>query len=231
MDRYIEVIGEGSFHETAARFIATVRFEVRAAKDETALREVSELVNDALALFREAGLSDEEITEGGTELHRPWHWKKQVGQNSSRQVILKVADYGRLTHALELLEPLQTKNKERKTISIEMRQPEFAETTDAQANALADAFADAKSKATKLVSAMNCRLGSPLQVEEGGLAKRNSGFSGDEDWWGDNSRFGAPGSVMLAAPNDMPSEPAPDLQRPTRTIFVKCRVRFAIEDG
>ena len=50
MDRYIEVIGEGSFHETAARFIATVRFEVRAAKDETALREVSELVNDALAL-------------------------------------------------------------------------------------------------------------------------------------------------------------------------------------
>lgn len=230
MDRYIEVIGEGSFHETAARFIVAVQFEVRAAKDETALREVSELANSAIALLREAGLNDEEITEGGTELYQPWYRKKQVGQNSSRNVILKVADYGRLIHALELLEPLQIKNKERKTISIDMRQPEFAETADAHANALTAAFADAKAKAIKLVSAMNCRLGSPLQVEEGGLAKRNSGFSRDEDWWGDNSRFGMGGSIMLAAPNDGPSEPAPDLQRPTRTIFVKCRVRFAIED-
>lgn len=49
MDRYIEVIGEGSFHEAAARFIAAVQFEVRAAKDETALREVSELANNAIA--------------------------------------------------------------------------------------------------------------------------------------------------------------------------------------
>ena len=133
MDRYIEVIGEGSFHETAARFIVAVQFEVRAAKDETALREVSELANSAIALLREAGLNDEEITEGGTELYQPWYRKKQVGQNSSRNVILKVADYGRLIHALELLEPLQIKNKERKTISIDMRQPEFAETADAHA--------------------------------------------------------------------------------------------------
>ena len=231
MDRYIEVIGEGSFNETASRFIAEVTLEVRAAKDETALRDLAELCNDAVAILRDAGLADEELTEGGTDFRRPWYWKKQVGQNASRKLILKVSDFGRLIRALELLEPLQSRNKERKTISVDMRQPEFADSVDAKATALADAFADAKAKATQLVSSMNCRLGVPLQVEECTHAKRNSGFSGDEDWGGDYSRFAMGGGVVLAAAAGAASQPDPDLQHPTRTIFVKCRVRFAIEDA
>ena len=219
MDRYIEVIGEGSFNETASRFIAEVTLEVRAAKDETALRDVAEFCNDAVAILRDAGLADEELTEGGTDFRRPWYWKKQVGQNASRKLILKVSDFGRLVRALELLERLQSRNKERKTISVDMRQPEFADSVDA------------KAKATQLVSSMNCRLGMPLQVEEGTHAKRNSGFSGDEDWGGDYSRFAMGGGVVLAAAAGAASQPDPDLQHPTRTIFVKCRVRFAIEDA
>lgn len=231
MDRYIEVIGEGSFIETAARFIAEVTLEVRAAKDETALRDVAELWCEALSILREAGITDEEITEGGTAFQRPWYWKKQVGQTAVRKLILKVSDFGKLNRALEALEPLQSRNKERKTISVDMRQPEFVDSANAKATALADAFADAKAKALRLVSSMECRLGSPLQVEEGAYARRNSGFSGDEDWGGDASRFAIEGGIVLAAAGAAESEPEPELQRPNRTIFVQCRVRFAIDDA
>ncbi|MFO0821477.1 MAG: SIMPL domain-containing protein [Pirellulales bacterium] len=231
MDRFIEVIGEGSFIETASRFIAEVTLEVRAAKDEAALRDVAELCGEALALLRDAGITDEELVEGGTDIRRPWYWKKQVGQNAARKLILKVTDFGRLSRALELLEPLQSRNKERKTISVDMRQPEFSESADKKATALAEAFADAKAKATRLAETMNCRLGSPLQVEEGAHAKRNSGFSGDEDWGGDYSRFAMGGGVVLAAAAGAATEPDLELQRPTRTIYVKCRVKFAIQEA
>ncbi|MCA9094284.1 MAG: SIMPL domain-containing protein [Planctomycetaceae bacterium] len=231
MDRYIEVIGEGSFIETASRFIAEVTLEVRAAKDETALRDVADLWTEALTTLLEAGITEEEIVEGGTAVRLPWYWKKQVGQNASRKIILKVADFGRLNHALELLEPLQSRSKERKTISINMRQPEFTDSEDAKATALSDAFTDARKKASRLAITMNCILGTPLQVEEGTHAKRNSGFSGDEDWGGDFSRYAMGGGAFLGAPGAAAIEPEPELQRPTRTIFVKCRVRFELKNA
>ena len=229
MDRYIEVIGEGQFIETASRFIAEMTLEVRAAKDETALKEVAELCDEALAIIRGAGITEDEIVEGGTDFRRPWYWKRKVGQNAARKVILKVSDFGKLNRALEELESLQSRNKERKTISIEMRQPEFEDSTEGKAAALSHAYADAATKASRLAAKMGCDLGQPIQFEEGGWSKRNSGFSGDEDWWGDNSRFGAgSGVVMVAGASAATDGPEPELQRPTRTIFVKCRIRFAI---
>lgn len=231
MDRYIEVIGEGQFDESAMRFIAHVTFEVRAGKDETAFREVAELYADGLSLLRESGIADDEIIEGGLDFQRPWYWKKQVGQSCARKVILKVADFSRLSLALERLEPLQARNKERKSISVDMRQPEFDDASTGRSSALASAFEDAKTKASSLAAVMNCKLGNPIYVEEGGSAKRNSGFSGDEDWWGDDSRFPYGGGIVMAAAGGAAAaEPAPEPQRPTRTIFVKCRVRFSIID-
>lgn len=227
MDRYIEVIGEGQFIETATKFIAEVMLEVRAAKDETAMRELGEFCAEALAILREAGILDEEFVEGGADFHRPWYWKKKVGQSAVRKIILKVSDIDRLHRALEQLEPLQSRNKERKTISIEMRQPVFENSDEAKSAVLAQAFQDAKAKASRLAAAMGCTLGQPIEAEEGGWSKRNSGFSGDEDWWGDQPRFGGGGGIVMMA-GAAAAEPAPTPQRPTRTIFVKCRVRFAI---
>jgi uncharacterized protein YggE len=227
MDRYIEVIGEGQFIERASRFIAEVTLEVRATKDETAFGEATELAREAVAILRDAGLSEEEIIEGGSDVQRPWYWKKKVGQTASRKLIFKVADYSRLNRALERLEPLQSRNKERKTISVNMRQPEFEAGSPAKAEALRGAFRDAQQKASALAAQIGCDLGPVSSVEESGWAKRSSGFSGDEDWWGDSSRFpmGA-GGVMLAGA--AAAEPELELPKPTRTIFVKCRVRFGL---
>jgi uncharacterized protein YggE len=230
VDRYIEVIGEGCFEETAARFIADVVLEVRAAKEETALREVGELREEALSVLRSAGIVDEEIVEGGLDVHRPWHWKNRAGQTATRKLLLRVEDFGSLSHALKLLEPLQSHDKDRKTVSVQMRQPEFADVRDGKSTALIEAFTEARAKATRLAAAMNGRLGQVLSVEEGKQAKRNSGFTGDEDWNGDDSRFAMGGGVLLAAAGAA-SEPEPTLQRPTRTIYVNCRVRFALEES
>jgi len=235
MDRYIEVIGEGQFVETVCRFIADVALEVRVAKDETAFAEVGDLARDAVAVLRQAGLSEEEIVEGGSDFQRPWYWKKQAGQTASRKVILKVSDFARLNRGLEALEPLQSRNKERKTLRVNMRQPEFEMRSQAKAAALGAAFLDAHEKATHLAEQMCCRLGQVISAEEGGWAKRSSGFSGDEDWGGDSSRFGMGGSVILAAgpvaAGSEAQEPDIELQKPSRTVFVKCRVRFALSES
>jgi uncharacterized protein YggE len=229
MDRYIEVIGEGEFIETAARFITQIDLTVRAAKDETALKEVAELGHDVLVSLRKSGIYDDEIVEGGTDYYQPWYWKKQVGQTAARKIILKVTDFTRLNQALTDLEPLQSRHKERKTIAIDMRQPEFETSSETKALALAAAFEDAKVKALRLAAAMNCQIGNPIHVEEGGWSKRNSGFSGDYDWDGDGDRFARSGyALMMGGAIAEEPESAPELQRPTRTIFVKCRVRFSI---
>lgn len=229
METYIEVNGEGRYVEAASCFIADVTLEVRAAKGETAMQEVSELRDEALAVLHKSGIRDDEIIEGGTDFRRPWYSKKQVGQNAARKIILKVAEFGRLNIALEQLEPLQSRNKERRTISVDMRQPEFEETADAKAAALVQAFEDAKQKAGRLAVAMNCSLGKVAHIEEAGWAKRNSGFSGDDDWNGDNSRFATSGGLIVMGAAGAAGEPEPELARPIRTIFVKCRVRFSIE--
>lgn len=230
MERYIEVIGEGHFIETACRFIAEVSLEVRAAKDDTAYAEVGELARDAAAILREAGLTENEMVEGGSDVQRPWYWKKkQIGQTAIRKLILKASDFSRLNRALEKLEPLQSRNKERRTIAVNMRQPEFEAGGEAKAVALKTAFLDAQKKATTLAGQMGCALGPVISVEEGGWAKRSSGFSGDEDWWGDSSRFAMGGGVVMAGgAAASPEEPDLELQKPTRSVYVKCRVRFAL---
>ena len=238
MERYIDVIGEGQFRETVSRFVADVVLQVRAAKDETAFVEIGELSREAISILRGSGITDDEIVEGGSDFQQPWYRKKQIGQAVQRTVILKVADFGRLNRALEKLEPLQSRNKERKTISIAMRQPVFDSEIRAKCAALASAFCDAQEKANELAVKAGGKLGKLLQVEEGGLAKRNSGFSGDSDWWGDSSRFGPAfgGAVVMAAGggsgmSESNAESAFDPQTPTRDIFVKCRVRFELLDG
>ena len=231
MERYIEVIGEGEFLESAVRFVADVVLEVRASKDETAVRELAEFWAAAFESLREGGIRDDEMIEGGTDVYRPWYWKKKVGQNVTRKIRLTVGDFSRLNSALDRLEPLQSRHMDRKTISVDMRQPEFEDSNDSRSLVLARAYEDARAKAVRLATAMNCLLGEPIHVEEGGWTKRSSGFSGDEDWGGDSSRFAWGGIVMAAAggaaaPAD--HTPEQELQRPSRTIFVKCRVRFSL---
>ncbi|MEZ6133821.1 MAG: SIMPL domain-containing protein [Pirellulaceae bacterium] len=226
--RYIEVTGEGCFTETASRYVAEVSFEVRAAKKETVLEEVREFWTAAIASLRENGIADSEIAEGGIDYFRPWYWRKKPGQTGTRKIILKVPDFERLNTALEALEPLRS--GERRSLTVDLKQPEFDSSSDVKSNALSAAFSDAKTKAETLAQQMGVKLGDVLHVEEGRTARRRSGFSGDDDWYGDGDRFGGYGGAVVlaagggAAGDDDDFSPAD----PTRDIWVKCRVRFSV---
>ena len=143
--RYIEVTGEGCFTETASRYVADVSVEVRAAKKETVLEEVREFWTAAVASLRENGIADSEIAEGGIDYFRPWYWRKKPGQTGTRKIIRKVPDFDRLNTAMEALEPLRS--GERRSLTVDLKQPEFDSSSDAKSNALSAAFGDAKTKA------------------------------------------------------------------------------------
>lgn len=227
MDHMIEVMGEAQFEEMAQRFISDIRLEVRAVKDETSLQEVTELWQEAVRLLLEHGIQEDELTEGGTETFQPWYWKKPVGQYTTRRILVKATEYRRLQLALESLEPLKQFKKGRTTIAIDMKQPEFENSSEARAEALVAAYKDAEAKAGRLASAMGRKLCGVICLSEGGQAIRHSGFAGDEDWWGDSSRFSSGGMILMAG--GAASDTTTELPKPTRTIFLRCRVRFAIE--
>ena len=227
MERYIEITGEGSYTEDAARFVTEVSVEVRAAKKERAFEETNDFLQEIVQTLVASGIESSEIVEGGASYFRPWYLRKKAGQTAVRKVILKVTELPRLYSALEALEPLR--KVERRSLDIHMRQPEFESSSTAKAAALKAAFTDAKAKASELAAEMGCELGPVIQVEEGRSARRSSGFSGDEDWWGDSDRFAGGGLAVAVGGDAGAGEEAAALENPTRTIWVRCRVRFQID--
>lgn len=226
-DRYIEVVGEGRFEERPSRFVAAITVQVRAGKGAAALDELDEFWRAVVSTLRQAGLTDDEIVEGGTSYFHPWYSKKKSERFGVRKVILKVRDFGRMNAALAELEPLQS--GERKSIAVNMRQPDFDAGVEEKAAAFESAFAEAHSKAARLAQLAGVELGPVIHIEEGRSGRRGSGFSGDEDWGGDSDRFGpSTGVVMLGAPGSADDESEFNLQTATRSVFVKCRVRFEI---
>ena len=76
---------------------------------------------------------------------------------------------------------------------------------------------------------MGCELGPVIHLEEGSSSRRSSGFTGDDDWSGDSDRFSG-GGIVLAAAGDLAEDNEEiTLENPTRTIWVKCRVRFHVQ--
>jgi uncharacterized protein YggE len=228
MKRYIEITGEGSYTETAARFVTDISVVVRVAKKETAFDKVNDFATEVIQTLLTSGLEESELVEGGTDYFRPWYLRKKAGQTGVRKIIVKVADLKRLYSALETLEPLR--KAERRSLNIQMRQPEFETTSESKTAALKSAFSDAKARVTELASEMGVTLGKVIHVEEGRSSHRASGFGDDDDWMGDSDRFSG-GGIRLAAGagGGAEDEEEVSLAHPTRTIWVKCRVRFSVD--
>ena len=228
MERHIDVIGEGNFTEMATRFVAEVVVEVKGSAKCTVISEVTDFQNEALNVIRESGIAEDEISEGGLLSYQPWYWIRKPGQSARRKIILKVAEFPRLNTSLEALEPLR--GDKRRIISVNLKQPEFDSTTSSRANALVAAFQDAREKAENLAKTLGRKLGNVLHVVEGRPSHRRSGFTGDEDWYGDEERFRRAGSSELYASIDCAVEdPGYNPANPTRDIWVKCRVRFELD--
>ena len=222
MDQYIDVVGQAEYKETVGTYRADLDLTVRAAKNETAMAEVADLRQACLRALLAAGLTGEEMSEGGGQAYQPWYWRRKdkVGQEASLRVLLAVDDMVRLQKALAALEPLFT-DQARRVLSVGMR-PEFAPTADARAAAEQEAIADARSRAERLASAAKVRILGAAQVEQLDVTRSRTGMHGDEDWRGFMVGAAAAGG-LAEAEADVPLDAA------SRTTTVRFRVRFATQ--
>jgi hypothetical protein len=219
MDNYIEIAGQAWLVEQVEEYRADLTLTVRAAQADTALSEGAGLRDQCIRTLRDAGIGQDEMSEGGKEVWRPWYWKKkEVGQESAFKILLACPDAGRLYAALDALQPLFA--NARYTLTVSMRKPQFGEAEGAREEAQTAAIGDARAKASLLAAAAGVRLGAVCQVEELDTMTGRSGSYGDQDWGAYPMAAGAAGGG---------DEPAFDeLKGATRKSRIRFRVRFGL---
>lgn len=224
---YIEVIGEGSYFEEVSEYVVDLGLEVRAAKDDTAIAEISDLRDTCIQKLVASGIGKDEIIDSGGEVWRPWFRRRKVAKEAHHKITIKTPDVERLSKALSELEAIFA-NK-RHNFTIDMRQPVYDNDLTAAIEAQKHALTEARAKANALATEANVRLGSVIRIEELAKTKRSSGAFGDDDWSGDSGRFAlAAGATTDLAEGAVAEEPVPT-ESPKRTIWVRYRVRFAID--
>jgi uncharacterized protein YggE len=218
VNRFIEVVGVGTLVERVGEYRADVTVQVRAAQVETAIKEVAELRVQCIRQLRSAGLAENELQEGGSEVWRPWFWKKKPGQEASQKLLVSCSDVQRLMGALGSLEPLF--ENQRFSLSVAMRRPHFVAEQSARRDAERAAFADASAKAGNAASIHGLRIAEVLEIEELDAKTSRSGAYGDQDWMGFAAAAGGAGTL---------DEPGETLDAATRTSSTRFRVRFSVE--
>lgn len=216
METYIQVAGLGDLVETVVEQRATLTITVKASKTEVALAEASSLRNDAIRTLKEAGLTSDEISEGGRDAWQPWYLKRSVGQEVAHRVLIACRETRRLYQALDALEPLFT--NARYTMSVDMQQPCFEAPEGAETAARTVAIRQARGKALVLAEEAGVTLGAVAQVEELGSQAQNSGAYGDYQW------ASAGGAAASMGGDDNFEE----LGGAKRTRTLRYRVRFLI---
>jgi uncharacterized protein YggE len=212
MDRFIEVVGVGTLVEAVAEHRADITVAVRAAQVEAAIKEAAELRAQCIQKLRAAGLQGDALLEGGSEVWRPWFWKKKPGQEASQKLLVSCENLQQLMGALGSLEPLF--ESQRHSISVSMRRPLFVAADSARRQAEQEAIADASVKAQNIAERSGLNLAGVREIEELDVKVGRSGAYGDQDWMGFAAAAGS------AAPSDE------NLDAATRSSTIRFRVRF-----
>lgn len=217
METYIQVSGESQLVETVFEQRAALTLTVKASKAEVAMSEATSLRNAAIRTLKDAGLTPDEISEGGREAWQPWFRKRSAGQEASHRVLVSCRETRRLYLALDALQPLF--ENARYTLAVDMQQPRFEAPEGAEAAAQVAAVQQARAKAQAIAREAGTTLGAVAQIEELGSQAENSGAYGDHTW-------------ALAAAAPMSAGGAADefeeLGGATRKRTLRYRVRFLI---
>jgi len=217
MKTYIQVSGESQLVETVVEQRATLTLTVKASKNEVALSEATSLRNATIRALKDAGLTSEEISEGGRDAWQPWFRKRSAGQEASHRVLVSCRETRRLYQALDALQPLF--ENARHTLAVDMQQPRFEAPEGAEAAARVEAVRQARAKAQTIAGEAGATLGAIAQIEELGSQAENSGAYGDHTW-----AFAAAASMPAGGGSDEFEE----LGGATRKRTLRFRVRFLI---
>jgi uncharacterized protein len=132
---------------------------VAAARDEVA-RGVAQLIT----LAREAGLNDDQIATAALSVSPEFDWHPQtrerrlLGYVVSRQVTLRLTEIARLGELTEAALGLGVTDASPATFDTSRR-------TEIEAEALAAAARDARSRASVIAGALGAAVGAPLRIE------------------------------------------------------------------
>lgn len=217
METYIQVAGLGQVVETIVEQRAALTITVKASKTEVAMAEATSLRNETIRALKAAGLEAGEISEGGRQSWQPWYRKRAVGQEVSHRVLVACRETPRLYKALDALQPLF--DNSRYTLDVDMQQPRFEASEEAETAARLAAIQQARGKALVIAREAGATLGAVAQIEELGSQAENSGAYGDHTW-----AFG--GAMPLAAA--VPADHFEELAGATRARTLRYRVRFLI---
>ena len=88
-DQFIETIGEAEYQEKIKNHLLELNLEVRASDEKTATDEVFLLKDESILSLKAAGLSTENIIDGGHELWKPWYGQKKSGKFARYKIIIK----------------------------------------------------------------------------------------------------------------------------------------------
>ena len=215
MDTYIEVIGHAEVAETVVEQRATLTVTVKASKAEVAFDEATQLRNDVVRALKTAGLGPDEISEGGRATWQPWFRAKKVGQHVSHRILVNCRDTQRLYQAIDALQPLF--ENARYILNVDMLQPRFEASTEAEAAARTAALHHARVNADTIAREAAVPLGAVAQVEQLGAHTEGSGAYGDYGW-----AVGAARGIAAGA------EDFENLAGATRMRTLRYRMRFLI---
>jgi len=217
MKNYIEVTGSAKIVEQVMEYRTSLEISVRAAREDTATSDAGILRDECIRGLLDAGLGRDQLSEGGTAIWRPWHWKKSKnGQEVSHKILVTCKALAQLHKALDTLEPL-FKN-ERNTITVSAQQPRFENDPAKLTAAQVAAIRDARAKAEVIASETGLQLGAVAQVEDLGTTAGRSGAYGDESW----------GAVEYARGGGGGGGNFEELEGATRIRTVNYRVRFGV---
>jgi len=220
---FIETVGEGSYHEKIEFYQIELNLQVKATEESKALEEVFKLRDETVVSLKKSGLLAEEIVDGSHNTAK-WYYQKKSAKYAIYKIIVRNSSQEAIRESVLQLEPLF--QNPRFELKSEMNQPIYANADKEEQAAIKEAYVHGLKKARVLADISDLKLGSMIEAQELNKAKRNSGATGDEDWWGDSARFGggllAVGSLSADGNEDVSTK------SPERTIWIRYRFKFQV---
>lgn len=219
MDQFVDVVGEATRNESAARHCGELCIKVHGGTAERAFQSLAKKTDEARTRLAEAGVAADEQFEGGVEAWRAWHSFVWPRYGCHRSIIVRVTEFERFVRLQERM--VEQLGRDTRSESIEWRllPKVFESTSESRSQALVRAFEDARQKGAALCGTMGCTLGATIRVQEQPPAAPAKSFHPFDD-------LDDPSSVLYCYGDDSQREPA--LQQDITTSPVRCFCRFAI---
>ncbi len=218
---YIETLGESFYEESPKRYSAVVTITASLLDGDSV--EVSRLcgvaTNSVSNVLKSFQSKLESISSGGAKFDTVTNNRGATIISLERRYIVASQIYEHVDDLIVDLAELVL--PEHCTIDCRPNQPEYEPTNEQKQQAYSKAVIDARANAEASLHGSSQKSGSVLSIKQLALSKRSSGAFGDDDWWGDSDRFtarihvGGRGGEL-------------NLNEPSRVIFVRFLVRFAL---